>query len=338
MLNKILIVGPCGPRKCGIATHINQEYSCLVKQGYIVDILSHKDCNSKFKENLKGFLNPLKILKYYKNYDKIYLHFSPEQYFYTYFNIFRLFNLLPLFSFYFLFLKCKNLIIILHEPPFNKYFFQKSKIHKYIWKRVNKIHFFTESEKLFFESVFHFNLRENQFLIENVNTNFIKFSTLNQYQAIRKLNINSNKKILLAIGFINYNKGFDKIVNVFNSCDFKNSNLYIVGEPTLKNSFDFSYFKSLKSLCQKNPNIFLINNFLSDEDFDIWTIASDLILFPYRSNSNSGVLGRAKLYNKKVIVSNVGGLSNQIHNDDYYFNTEIELEKLLIKFDNNNLN
>ena len=44
-----------------------------------------------------------------------------------------------------------------------------------------------------------------------------------------------------------------------------------------------------------------VDRFLTDEDFDTWTVAADLLLFPYRSNSNSGVLGRAKLYNKKVV-------------------------------------
>lgn len=333
MNNKILIIGPNHPRKCGIATHVNQEYLNFVNQGNFVKILSSKDCNSHFKENTKGFFNPLKILKYYKDFDTIYLHFSPEQYFYTYYNPLRLFNLLPLLSFYIIFKKCENLIFVVHELPLNKYFFQKLFIHKYIWQRVTKILFFTYNEKINFQNKFQILFKENQYLIENVNKNFIKYCKLNQDDAMIKLNLPKNKKILLAIGFINFSKGFDRIVSIFNSKKFQNSILYIVGEARCTNNFEKNYFESLKLLCHDNVNIILINEFLTDEKFDIWTIASDFLVFPYRANSNSGVLGRAKLYCKNVIVSDIGGLCNQIEKTDILFKNDNELENILKNID-----
>ena len=82
-------------------------------------------------------------------------------------------------------------------------------------------------------------------------------------------------------------------------------------------------------------NIFLSNQFLSYEDFDIWTIASDYIVFPYRKCSNSGVLGRAKLFKKPVIVSDAGGLKDQIFPEDFIFNNDTELRDIIENIDIN---
>ena len=44
------------------------------------------------------------------------------------------------------------------------------------------------------------------------------------------------------------------------------------------------------------------------------------------------MLGRAKLFNKKVIASNVGGLAEQLEDNDILFNTDEELRKIFEDF------
>ena len=85
-------------------------------------------------------------------------------------------------------------------------------------------------------------------------------------------------------------------------------------------------------MAAKNPQIHIEEKFLSDEDFDTWITASDVILIPYREIWSSGVLGRAKLFNKKVIASNVGGLAEQLEDNDILFNTDEELRKIFEDF------
>ena len=58
-----------------------------------------------------------------------------------------------------------------------------------------------------------------------------------------------------------------------------------------------------------------------------------LFNFPYIEISNSGVLGRAKLLNKNVIVSDAGGLKDQINSDDYLFKDDMELLKIIKNLD-----
>ena len=77
------------------------------------------------------------------------------------------------------------------------------------------------------------------------------------------------------------------------------------------------------------PNIFLKSEFVSDELFDTWLIACDYVVIPYREIWTSGVLGRAKLFEKKCIVRNVGGLKEQLEDGDLMFEDYGELPRLL---------
>lgn len=334
---KILIVGPNLPRECGIAAHVFQLAASLKKEGWIADILSPNDCEGLYHENLIGGLNLLKLLKYSNDYTAINIHFSPEEYFYTgRYNFLRIFNLIPIFSFLILFKLVKNINIVIHEPPMTKYFFQRTLIHRLIWKQVPKISFFTNTERKILEKNLNISFRKDQYHIEKVNNNFIPFSELSKKDARLKLNLDKNKIIFLCVGFIAESKGFDRIAKLFTQMNLTNSLLHITGSVRLENDkISNDYFNKLSRICEKGSDIFLSNQFLSYEDFDIWTIASDYIVFPYRKCSNSGVLGRAKLFKKPVIVSDAGGLKDQIFPEDFIFNNDTELRDIIENIDIN---
>jgi hypothetical protein len=56
----------------------------------------------------------------------------------------------------------------------------------------------------------------------------------------------------------------------------------------------------------------LVEGFMSDEMFDRWIVAADVVVLPYRNIWSSGVLERAQLYNVPAIVTDVGGLRHQV--------------------------
>ena len=134
--------------------------------------------------------------------------------------------------------------------------------------------------------------------------------------------------------FVGYIKGFDKIAKIFKENNLSNSILYIVGSVRLDNDQkEKKYFDDIKINYSSESNIKIIDKYLSYEEFDIWINACDFVVFPYRKISNSGVLGRAKLFNKKVIVSTAGGLKNQIDNNDYIFDKDQDLKNIIINLD-----
>jgi hypothetical protein len=57
--------------------------------------------------------------------------------------------------------------------------------------------------------------------------------------------------------------------------------------------------------------VFRHKGFVSDELFDRWIVASDVVVLPYRHVWSSGVLERAALYDKAVIATRIGGLAEQ---------------------------
>jgi len=335
---KILLVGPYNPRKCGIAAHIIQLESALKNEGWVVDILSPNDCEGTYHENLRGGFNVIKILKYTSKYERINIHFSPEQFFYMGQNPLRMFNIFTLLSLCLLFWMAKNSNFVMHEQPTTRFFFQHTFLHKLIWSQVPQITFFTRRELEIFERKFDIIFRADQCKIEEVNKNFQQFSNLTKENARYKLNVDQNKIVFLCIGFIKENKGFDRIAKIFSEDNYENSDLYIVGSVRLEgDNKEKEYFEMLSDICNKVDNIHLISQYLSYEDFDTWIIAADYIVIPYRRISNSGVLGRAKIINRSAIVSNIGGLCDQIDHNDLLFSNDIELKNIVSRIDTLNL-
>jgi glycosyltransferase involved in cell wall biosynthesis len=330
-LKSMLIVGPYFPRKCGLASHTYQLSKSLEAKGVKINTLAPLDCNSTYNLNLIGGFRFLQILKFNK-YDKINVHFVPEEYFYTGFSLKRFLNIFPLISFLIVFLKMRNIRVVIHEPPWTKYFFQKSFLWKYLWKKVPEISFFTERECLLFQKKMDIKLNKNQVIIENVFKDFKVFSNSNIAESRLELNISKDKTIFLCIGFVNYLKGFDKVAELFKINKFSNCELYIVGSVRLESDkSSINYFDNLKNSYQNVTNVTIIDSYLSYEDFDLWMIASDYIIFPYREISNSGVLGRAHILNKRSIVRDVGGLKNQLNKNDQLYETNNQLGILINK-------
>jgi len=109
---RILLISTFPPRECGIATYVYQSYLKLKKNNK-VDILTFEDCDGKYKTELKGGFNILKILKYAFYYDKLILNYEP--FIYYDFKKSLVNRIFTRFSFFFLFLFLKNIEIIIHE-------------------------------------------------------------------------------------------------------------------------------------------------------------------------------------------------------------------------------
>ena len=176
--------------------------------------------------------------------------------------------------------------------------------------------------------------KKNQVSIEDVSKDFNVFTNNSMTDSRKKLGIETDKKIFLCLGFIASTKGFDIVLDLFLKNYFNNSYLYIVGSVRLDNDVSSkSYLELMKLKSKSSKNIKIIDKYLSYEDFDNWIISSDYIIFPYREISNSGVLGRAKIFNKKVIVSRAGGLKDQIDSSDFIYEDDRNLFNILSDLD-----
>jgi glycosyltransferase involved in cell wall biosynthesis len=122
-----------------------------------------------------------------------------------------------------------------------------------------------------------------------------------------ELGLDSNSFILLFFGYIRKYKGLDILIKALPEIlSFKpEAKLLIVGE-----FYDDpnEYIELIRKLKIENE-VKLINHFVPNEEVAKYYQLSDLVILPYRSATQSGILNVAYGFYKPVIVTNVGGLS-----------------------------
>jgi glycosyltransferase involved in cell wall biosynthesis len=113
--------------------------------------------------------------------------------------------------------------------------------------------------------------------------------------------------VLLFFGYVRKYKGLDIIIEAFPKILSTNpkAKLLIVGEFYDDPKEYFELIKKLKIEEQAK----VINQFVPNEDVAKYYQAADVVILPYRSATQSGILNVAYGFYKPVIVTDVGGLA-----------------------------
>ena len=113
--------------------------------------------------------------------------------------------------------------------------------------------------------------------------------------------------VLLFFGYVRKYKGLDILIEAFPQIlsQHPNARLLIVGEFYDDPKEYFDLIKKLKI----EKQVKVINQFVPNEDVAKYYQVSDLVILPYRSATQSGILNVAYGFNKPVIVTDVGGLA-----------------------------
>ena len=136
-------------------------------------------------------------------------------------------------------------------------------------------------------------------------------------------------------GFLQPNKGYDIPIEIFKNNNLDNSILLCLTSIRDRNDLAVLNFHSkIQDSSNQLDNFIYIDHFMEEKEQDGWIFISDFIIFPYRQISNSGILGRSKLYNKKSLVSEAGGLKDQIDSNDILYKSLNELEDTIIALNN----
>jgi glycosyltransferase involved in cell wall biosynthesis len=126
-------------------------------------------------------------------------------------------------------------------------------------------------------------------------------------EARKILNLQANKKTLLFFGFIRDYKGLDILIDAYDKLD-DSYQLVIAGETY--GSFDKYYDQIQKT---NNPNnIFVFNDYISDNRVPYFFSAADVCVLPYKSATQSGITSIAYHFNVPIIATDVGGLKESI--------------------------
>jgi len=128
------------------------------------------------------------------------------------------------------------------------------------------------------------------------------------FTALRnELGFSETDKVLLFFGYVRKYKGLDLLIEAFPAIksSIPNAKLLIVGE--FYDSPNF-YAEKIRKLGIEDDTV-IINQFVPNEDVAKYYKVSDLVILPYRSATQSGILNVAYGFLKPVVVTNVGGLS-----------------------------
>jgi glycosyltransferase involved in cell wall biosynthesis len=124
------------------------------------------------------------------------------------------------------------------------------------------------------------------------------------------LGFKEEDKILLFFGYVRKYKGLDILIEAMKMLvdEEKKYKLLIVGE------FydDPKIYKDQINRLGLNNNIQIINEYVPNEEVGKYFNISDVVVLPYRSATQSGILNIAYGFNKPVIVTKVGGLTESV--------------------------
>jgi glycosyltransferase involved in cell wall biosynthesis len=271
-----------------------------------------------FKKQYPNFLFPgktqLSLNKLSKSYPRIVSGFNPL----SYFNAVRQLK------------KSSPTIFITNYwmtffAPMNVFF---SKSLKKDCLKIAIIHNLIPHEKRFFDSFFNriFVKSYDGFIVlsESVKKDLLaidpsakhcllKHPSYNQFgekiarkEAAAALGLDPTKKILLFFGLIRNYKGLDLLLQTFSN--LSNEFILLIAGEVYGDEINYTNLIS-KS---KNKNIHFVNQFIDEQDVKLYFSVADLCVLPYKSATQSGIQALANSFCLPVLISNVGGLAEDI--------------------------
>ncbi len=135
---------------------------------------------------------------------------------------------------------------------------------------------------------------------------------ISREEALKRLKLDAGYSYLLFFGFIRAYKGLDLLLEAFADNRFRNRKLKLIIAGEFYES-DTPY----KAIIEKHniaDDIILYDHFIREEEVALLFSAADFVVQPYRSATQSGVTQIAYHFEKPMLVTDVGGLSEIVIN------------------------
>ncbi len=316
-IKKIVLIGPVYPYNSGIAHYTGLLYKALLKNGYEVSLHSYKyqypkllfkkeqkdESNSQFKvDNAVYDIHTLNPFNWVGAADKIRKE-NPDliviQWWHPYFApcYYVLCKLLRRFRILFV---CHNVF------PHERFVFDRG-LTKLVLKQGS--YFITQSktDAKDLQSV----KPDAKFEVTPHPTyNAFKISDITRSEARKMLGINENDKILLFFGFVREYKGLKYLLEAMPAIkkEIPDAELWIVGDFGEARE---AYQKLISELSIADA-VKIVEGFVPDTEVEKYFAACDLVVLPYISATQSGIVPMAFGFEKPVLVTEVGGLPDVV--------------------------
>ncbi|UCE05612.1 MAG: glycosyltransferase [bacterium] len=311
---KIIIIGTAYPMRGGIAHYVALLYKILVKRGHEVKIISFKRqypslfFPGKTQQDTSKKIEPLPS-------EPLLDSIGPLSWIRTFFAI-RKFNAdLVIFKYWMpFFAPCYAAILFLTR------LFTKTKIiylcHNIIphERRIEdclltriglwNVHYFIVQSEAVKNDLLHF--RPRAIYKEVPHPVYEIFSNpYTREQARKHFNLKSKEKVILFFGYIRKYKGLHYLIQAMPAVRSQMVvKLLIAGE------FYDDREKYLEEIQQLDlqDSVSVFDDYIPNEQVGLYFNAADVVVLPYTSATQSGIIQIAYNFNKPVITTNVGGL------------------------------
>lgn len=326
---KILMVSPFPPLRDGVGKYAAQEVEALRSEGHEVDVLAPVACAAHYVENFRSGIGLLKLFGYARRYQRIVLQYQPSHFHRRSRGPSRaITNLWMLIAFRW----TRNLTVVCHEVDYYPHSWPKwlpdAALERLAWKGAREVAFHTDQE-----------IAEMRSRLGVVPKRIVKRSHGQYYRAAvvedrdearRRLGVEPRTTLFLCIGFIQPHKGFDRAIRAHRRVPGE-TRLVVVGSIRHETPEHRNHLDELKDLAAGDHRVEIREAVVSDEEFDRWIIASDVVLLPYRQIWTSAVFERAHILGRPVIASRVGGLAEQAATEDVLVSDDEELAHVMAR-------
>jgi len=314
----IAIIGPVYPYKGGIS-HYTSLMAKNLSKDFEVTVISFKKLYPKFLfrqkqkdfsevifkvENTKYLINTTNPFSWQKSANYI-NHINPDIVIFQWWHPYFFFC----YRYIIQFIKNKNILFVYHNVfPHENFPFAKT-ITKLLLTKGDYFILHSNQDVADLCSIYP-SAKYRKTVHPTYNT--FKFTGINKSEARENLGIAKNVKILLFFGFVREYKGLIYLINAFPQIckELDNCLLLIVGEFRE----DKSKYINLIDELGIAQNVKIIDNYVPDQEIENIFMSSDLVILPYISSTQSGIVQIAFGFEKPVIVTNVGGLPEVVKN------------------------
>jgi glycosyltransferase involved in cell wall biosynthesis len=308
---RILVVGPHPPMRGGISAYTGQAVARLREQGHEVAVAAPEPGAGDRVLDLRWRGAGRALAAMAREFDRVVVQFHPE--FVTVPGANLLGRSLGMLQLGIGLRGARSAELCLHEVNYGAGPLAPllQRLVRPVWNLADELTVHTEREREDFTRAFRIDPAKVRVVSQG---EYMRPRIGDDRAAARAaLGLPADGLVLVSIGFLQPNKGFDRAIRAFAEAA-PDARLYVVGSLWRDDPALVAHVEELRRLAAATEGVELREGYLDDDGFDRWIVASDALLLPYTHGWSSNVMERGILYDRPVIMSRVGGMAEQGEN------------------------